>query len=946
MQPFKIFFITTGLMLFFFFGFAQVPVKNYTREWKKIDELITKRNLPASALTEVKKIYALAKKEKQQAQVVKSVVYMIRLQRDVREDHIQQSIKEIEKEISASNEPVTSIFRSLLAEVFWSYYQQNRWKFFNRTETVSFKKDDPDTWTVSDFHRKISELFLESIKQERLLQQTRLQPYDAIIIKGNMRHLRPTLFDLLAHRALDYFENDERDIAKPAYAFEINTSSAFDPAAAFIRNNFSTRDSLSLKHKALRLYQRLLAFHLVDAKPDALIDADIARLVFVYRHSTHPDKKELYRKALRTIGEKYSDLPAASLPWYHLAQEFKIDADSYNPHGDTTHRYANVRAKEILERIIKQRDSSEGKILAINLLKQITDESFSFSVEKVNIPGQPFRVHVKYRNTGKLHIRVLKATEELKTLLQESLYEDRSWRTLNNVKPIRSWQQALPATNDHQQHSVEIKVDAFPAGEYILLASSDEFKNNSILGARLFYVSNISYLNKGYDHFVLHRETGKPLNDATVQVWEQVYDYQNRTYTTEKGKQYKTDRNGFFKMLPIVRNEKNRSRENYKLDITWNQERFYMNDWIYDQYYYMGREGAQPISNYGIFFFTDRSIYRPGQTVYFKGIAIANDKEIRNKILENLETVVYLRNANGELVDSVSVTTNEFGSFNGRFQLPQGLLNGEFSIYSKNDKGSVNFSVEEYKRPKFFVEYEKIKGSYKVTDSIRITGNAKAYAGNNIDGAVVKYRVVREPRFLYPWLFRGGWWPRTAPMEIAHGETTTNAEGKFFISFEAIPDRSIDRKFDPVFDYRVYADITDINGETRSGETRISAGYKSLLIKTELPASMPVDSLKTISISTTNMSGEFEKATLKVVIYKLKEEKRLTRPRYWQQPNQFVMSKEEFIQNFPYDEYKNESDPKTWEKESKVYERSDSSRVKGEWSMGNGQWAIELRVGM
>src|SRR5688572_29687739 len=128
-------------------------------------------------------------------------------------------------------------------------------------------------------------------------------------------------------------------------------------------------------------------------------------------------------------------------------------------------------------------------------------------------------------------------------------------------------------------------------------------------------------------------------------------------------------------------------------------------------------------------------------------------------------------------------------------------------------------------------------------------------------------------------------------MEIAHGETKTDKDGKFIIEFEAIPDKTIDKKFDPVFDYKIYADVTDINGETRSGETVITVGYKSLLLKVNLPPSLPVDSLKNISIRTENMAGEFEPVTVNVTVTKLKEEKRLIRSRFWQQPDQFVMSK-------------------------------------------------------
>ena len=117
-------------------------------------------------------------------------------------------------------------------------------------------------------------------------------------------------------------------------------------------------------------------------------------------------------------------------------------------------------------------------------------------------------------------------------------------------KPVQSWQQSLPATNDLQQHSAEIKMDALPAGEYILLASTDkDFSGKkTILGARFFYVSGISYVNNNDDFFVLNRDNGQPLAKAAVQVWEQKYDYKQSKYIKEKGKLYTTDANGYFRM--------------------------------------------------------------------------------------------------------------------------------------------------------------------------------------------------------------------------------------------------------------------------------------------------------------------------------------------------------------------------------------------------------------
>src|SRR5260221_1676454 len=689
MQSFKTFFLIVSLAGLFINTNGQNPIKNYEKELKKVEEL-AKKNLPKSALAEVKKIYNLAKKDgsagsPQDAQIIKSLVYMTGLQQENREDNEVLSINEIEKEITTSKEPVTSILNSLLAEIYWNYYQQHRWQFYNRTQTtpidIGVKKDDITTWGAEGFHKKIGELYLKSIKDEKLLQQTKLEPFDAIIVKGNVRHLRPTLFDLLANRALGYFENGERDIKKPAYAFEIDQASAFDPAADFVTRKFITRDSLSLQHKALLIYQKLIVLHLHDAKPDALIDADIQRLGFVKNKSVHPDKDQLYFNAINHIAQQFQDLPAAAQAWYLIANYYNEKANDYKPYGDTTHRFDKIKAKEICERILVQKDSSEGKINCYNLLSNINTQSLQFSIEKVNIPNQPFRALVKYRNFNQLYLRLIKPDENLKKQL-ENQYDEKYWSSIIAANPLKSWQQSLPATNDMQEHNVEIKVDALPAGDYLLVASTDkDFSNKKIiLGARLFYVSNISYVNNENDFFVLNRDNGQPLASAAVQVWEQKYDYKTSKYIKEKARLYKTNANGFFQMEKKKIENNNYSNYSYLLDISHNNERFFMNDLIYDYYYYRNGNINIPEITTSTFLFTDRSIYRPAQTIFFKGIVINRNKNANNQIAENYETLIYVRDANSQDVDSMKVKTNEYGSFSGKFQLQQSGLNGEFRI--------------------------------------------------------------------------------------------------------------------------------------------------------------------------------------------------------------------------------------------------------------------------
>src|SRR5690606_12148736 len=485
--------------------------------------------------------------------------------------------------------------------------------------------------------------------------------------------------------------------------------------------------------------------------------------------------------------------------------------------------------------------------------------------------------------------------------------------------------------NDLQEHSTEIKIEALPIGEYILLSSSGkQFKRGiTILGSTNFHVSNISYVNNGSKYFVLNRETGKPLSKAAVQVWNIEYDYSKRKYVDVKQELYSTNSNGYFRM-----NSKEKNSRNFYLEISHDGDRLFIRkqEYFYDYY---GRDDEDVKAPNTIFFFTDRGLYRPGQIVHFKGIAIQKKSNSKvSEILTNYKTIIELTDVNGETVDSIFVETNEFGSFSGKFQLPENLLNGRFSIQSNDATGSANIQVEEYKRPKFYVEYEPVKGIFKLNDTITVTGFAKAYAGNNISGANVNYRIVREARFLYPWMSWRWWLPPNDPMEIAHGTVKTDSEGKFIVQFPAIPDLTLDKRFDPVFDFTIYADVTDINGETRSGETSISVSEKSIFLIADIPTILESDSLHKLSIQTQNMAGEFEPALLTISISKLKGEQRLIRPRYWERPDQFVMTREEYIKNFPHDEYDNETDPSTWERRL-VFQQTDTANSEGSFMLKN-----------
>ena len=275
---------------------------------------------------------------------------------------------------------------------------------------------------------------------------------------------------------------------------------------------------------------------------------------------------------------------------------------------------------------------------------------------------------------------------------------------------------------------------------------------------------------------------------------------------------------------------------------------------------------------------------------------------------------------NGEVVSELILKTNEFGSVHGEFILPNDGLTGNYTIdMFCGDFGYAYISVEEYKRPKFKPEFQPITKIYKVNDSITVKGKAVAFAGSNITDAKVIYRVKRMVQ--YPnWYYWRRPFLNSEPQEITFGESITDASGNFEIIFKAIPDESVSKDNLPVFKYEVTADITDINGETRTAITTVNVGYHAMTIRIAVPELIDKSKKEAeLSLISQNLNGEDVPAKGSLKIYKLNAPEIVLRPRPWSAPDYQEIPKEEFKKLFPHDPYNNENMLTNWNKGDEVF---------------------------
>ncbi|MBO0950536.1 alpha-2-macroglobulin family protein [Fibrella forsythiae] len=923
-----------------------LPPPDYAASWKSADSLMA-RGLPQSALVIADRIYAEAKQAGNDPQLLKAamrrVVYRTNGAKD--EETYLTMIGSLKADINTTKGPTRAVLQSVLAEVYWQYFQQNRYKFINRTATApddptsqSATSDiDPRTWDARRLQTTVTELYTASVQDAARLQQSPVATYDAVINRGNEegRALRPTLFDVLAHRAIDFFDDVQTDVIKPVQAFTVNNPAYLAGPETFVATVLPATDPLSGPYQALKLYQQLLAFHRNDANPIAFAVNDVERLALVKRLGTLPNEEALYRQTvtqqIATFKNKAAEAEYMLALVQDLASEGQVrplprgrygstDQDTSEPDVDTTHRWDRKRAAELARDLIARFPNSIPAQTARPLLDNLVRPVLGVEVEGANVPGKPFRARVTFQNTKTLFYKILRLTaDEARALTIFNDYQtdpkrDKWFAAVQNHPVVGEAQLALPDDGDLRRHSVEIPVKALPLGYYVLLVSNEgkwakpSAETAEVVSIGTFAVSNLSYVlvdgNYQYDNdvktiYVTDRTTGQPIANATVQLL--TLNDQGKKASVSGSVQ--TNAQGKL----VLNASQMPGRESYFLRLIRNDD--VLDTDIFYSYRY-GRSNVVEPESQRAAIFTDRAIYRPGQTVYWK-VLVYSGKDNQFVVVPNKSATVRLMDVNGEEVAKAEVKTNEFGSASGTFTAPVGRLTGQMTLMT--DYGQASIRVEEYKRPTFTVVADPLKQAVVLGQNVPVKATAKTLAGAVVDNAKVSYRVTRT---YYQPYWGWNWWRPARPsneQEIANGTTTTNADGVVDFAFLAQPDLSSPASDKPQFTFTVTIDVTDQSGETRSATQTLRIGYTALTAELALPSPVLTTEQKPYVVRLTNASGnEVGIKSGTVAIARLTPSRMGLRSRLWPRADRTVMTRDEYVAQFPLDLYANEDDPATW----------------------------------
>lgn len=845
---------------------AAQPEKPMSRKnlWKEVDAAMEK-GLPKTAVEKLGPIVEGAKKDKSWAEAIRATGLRIALEGNVQGNKPEEKIERMRAEIEAAPAEMKPVMRAILAHWYWHYFQANRWRIMQRTETGVQPGDDVTTWSVARILDEVEQQFDAALAERDTLRKTPIADYGDLLVDGTMPDTyRPTLYDFLVHEALAFHTSGEANVTQPEDDFKLAAgSAALAPAADFLAWKIEDPSGSRIS-KALGLYQELMRFHADAEDRTAYFAADLDRLRFAHANAIGNEKDARYVAVLKAFVDADAEHALASRACHDWASVLQGQDEL-------------VEAREVALRGRNLHAESVGGKMCHNVVVEIEQKHFQVTSERVWNEPWP-QIDVNYRNLSKLHFRLVKGdwVDRLQQAKRRPEWLDGNERkAILKKEPAKAWSVDLKPTPDYQPRNAAVDVpEGLERGFYHLLASHDaDFgdTDNQVQFTDV-WVSDLALVVRQHngetklDGFVLEANSGHPVAGATVELWRS----DRNQYT--KVKSVETDENGLFD-AGVAKQKHHLLRVVHEGDELVSEQDFY--SWSYDR---TSKPDEQTV------FFTDRALYRPGQTIRFKGIAFFVDQQRDDyQVLPNRDAKVIFADVNGETIEELKVRTNAYGSFNGSVTAPRDRLMGHMTLRIDGEpSGSVGFRVEEYKRPKFQVEFAAAEEAPRLGNPVTLTGTATAYTGAAIDGAKVRWRVVRRTRLPYWWywssLGRGWRFPQGDSREIAHGTATTGTDGTFEVTFDAIPDKSVPEESQATFSYEITADVTDTAGETRSAQKSTSVGYvalqASLSAEQWLTAKDPVE----LAIRTTSLDGESRPAKGTVKVHRLNPPASVQRP--------------------------------------------------------------------
>ncbi|MGB5980503.1 MAG: alpha-2-macroglobulin family protein [Nonlabens sp.] len=848
----------------------------YEKKWEKVEELELENKIE-DAQKIVQRIDRKAKRRGDDDQLIKAFLYKSKFDLMNSEGAFSEIEKELQKLISTSSSPSRNIYQMIYAKMLNKYRDQKRYNLRQR-EKFDIKIDSLDhlTWDLEFLDGKIRKLYLSSVENHKTLGTVSINKYAAVVSDTTYsKKWKPTILDLLSRETLAYLTNDRY------YFRRINIDSSLLINALQIDlklrpSNFDSYEGQKLQ-EILKIYSNLEEEHKSSGNIPAYLKAVTERLAFVNGIIDQEPFQRKYTSTLQNLIEEYKFFPSQTIATYQLAIHYFKKAQTQNPIEDSddykaaSQRIINrEKAIELASHAIEDFPKSFGARQCKALLEELDKSLIDIRYEGDLYPGQPSFASMQYKNIDSLKVLWKKISLKNEISMDDSLSDAIYKKALKENSFEKSQTIVLGHKAAGFRHKQSILWQTPKQEGYYIIYFLYSYKNITIIDYETLCNTSL-YPMATYDpeqaYFkVLDKKSGYPLEGVGILGQEDDEKPVLKIKTDETGKaQAKVkDFSDDFTLL-LTKDQDSIVLDNYYLDPNFSD-----------------REDEPSEKSVKTYVYLDRGIYRPGQEVFYKVIAVIEENG-KTKVLANEKFKFYVDSANSRKIFNVYQTTNEYGSFHGSFTIPENIGLGTFDIEVESDEETPfwdnveltneyetakTFKVEEYKRPRFEVEITGNDQVFLMGSTVDLTVNAEAFFGAAIDGARVNYSIYRK-------ITRSGYNSYSYGYDLILSKTykndsiTTDTNGKFYIDFLVEPSVNAENEAEtPLnYTYRVEVEVIDINGEIHEAETVVQTSATENQLVLNVPEEINKDN-RTISFYTENLEREKIESSYLIKIFR------------------------------------------------------------------------------
>lgn len=703
-------------------------------------------------------------------------------------------------------------------------------------DVETYAKACPDTAAVAVLHSMIAEMynFYYTQEQWKINRRTDLVGY----VPDDIREWTANLFTQKVKEELALSLQPAQLLQQtPVSEFNAILETGKDtPALRPTLYDFLAFRALSIAPSA-ELYEELIAYLNTQADKESAVLTNLEYLNFKYNRLYEETERKKYTAALDSLLKIYGDKPySVEIIVAKLnIQSYRLNQNKANDDSIRTAEYT------ICKETIARFPNYDRIGLLKNRLADMQAPNLLVNTSNTVYPGKELALKLNYRNVPKVEVLIYKS---LRTPQQTFGYNNENGKYLGALVKKVTFSLTMPNTYTPMDTTLVVPMENMGLYECVVSAPASGMKAYNLVNVSRLASALRNMSDGSTEVLVTDYLSGKPVSDASV-----IY-YSGRYNNLQKQNTVKTDKDGLA-VFP-------KKGDVMAFQVTLPGDASPM---LTTTYPYINKNTEIRKARPQLSLFTDRGLYRPGQTIYFKGIAYINQTD--NPYAVEGETFkVTLRDANWKEVATKTFKTNKFGSFNGEFTLPQQTLNGSFTLNS--EYGNMTVRVEEYKRPSFFVELQPVKGEITFGDRVTITGKAQTFSGVALQSGDITYRIVEHPN-----------WPRFfyasgSNEQVAEGKTTVGNDGSFSITFQPEKSKNLDSFF-PYQRYEVIATLTDSNGETQEASSFFAVGESSIMLSTNIRSQFDKESAN-VSVEAMTLNGEKIKVEGSYIIKKLIDE--------------------------------------------------------------------------